>query len=346
MKRAALAVVAILVTSCGAKSTIKPPPSPTATPTPAAIASATTTALPLGRWAAAMSYDQARRNVVLFGGLADQTLLDDTWTWNGLTWSHRQGLTANPPARQRAATAYDELNHKVILFGGLSASGQQNDTWSWDGQAWQLLHPPHAPSAREGASMTYDPALKAIVLFGGMNHATPFPSAINDTWLWNGADWNPLTPGQSPAGGTRPRLAFLGGANVVARFGDCMESHDNNLYTFDGQTWTVRQPSGNWPPALCTPSLAGDSHRSQLVLFGGSLGTGISPPPADTWIYDGASWNKATPPQSPSARSDAAMVFDSDQRRVVLFGGQGLVQGATGPLNDTWTWDGKTWSSH
>jgi Galactose oxidase, central domain len=345
--RAPWFVALVLLSSCGSTATHAPShPSPTPSPTPAPIASATTTAIPLGRSASAMAYDQARHDVVLFGGLGDPTLLDDTWTWNGSTWSHRQGLTASPPARQRAAMAYDENSHLVILFGGLTASGQVNDTWAWDGSAWQLLHPAHAPAAREGAAMTFDPTLKAVILYGGMNDATAKQSAINDTWSWTGTDWSPLTPAQSPAGGVRPRLAYLSGANVVARFGDCIESHDNNLYTFDGNTWTARTPSGDWPPALCIPSLAGDGSRKQLVLFGGNLGTGVTPPPADTWIYAGSAWTRATPSQSPPARYDAPMVFDTDHRLMVLFGGQGLVQGQTGPLNDTWTWDGNTWTPH
>lgn len=345
--RAPVVAALLLLTSCGSTGTIPAGHASTApSPTPVPIVSATTTALPLGRTATAMAYDQARHNVVLFGGVADQTLLDDTWTWNGSAWSHRQGLTASPQARQRAAMAYDEVNRNVILFGGVTASGQVSETWMWDGTAWQPLHPLHTPSAREGAVMTYDPTLNAVILYGGMNDATAMPSAINETWSWNGSDWSPLHPAQSPGGGVRPRLAFLGGANLVARFGDCIESHDNNLYTFDGQTWTPHQPSGDWPPALCMPSLAGDASRNQLVLFGGNLGTGVSPPPADTWIYSGNAWSKASPSQSPSARYDASMVFDTDHRVMVLFGGQGLVPGQTGPLNETWTWDGSTWTPH
>ncbi|HEX3630309.1 MAG TPA: kelch repeat-containing protein [Candidatus Dormibacteraeota bacterium] len=347
MRRSLVAMAILVLSSCGNSAAPKPTPSPTPSASATPIASATTTALPLGRIAAAMAYDQPRHAVLLFGGLADQTLLDDTWTWNGSGWSQHQGLTQSPRARQRPSMAYDEANRNVVLFGGLTADGQQNDTWSWNGTAWQQLHPAHSPSAREGAGMTYDPSLKAVILYGGMNDATAKPSAINETWSWNGSDWSPLSPAQSPAGGVRPRLAFLSGANVVARFGDCIESNDNGLYTFDGQTWTAHQATGTWPPALCIPALAGDTGRNQLVLFGGLIGSAIvTPPPADTWLYDGHAWTRATPAQSPPARSDATMVFDSDHHVMVLFGGQGLIQGQTGPLNDTWTWDGNSWTQH
>ena len=290
-----------------------------------------------------MAFDAEHHNVVLFGGVAGSVALGDTWTWNGAAWSHRQGLTANPAARQGGAMAFDEVNRQVILFGGLAASGPLSDTWAWDGSAWQQRHPGHSPPPREGASMAFDQAIRATVLYGGMNHATAMPSAINDTWAWNGNDWSQLQPTASPAGGVRPRLAVLSGGNVLARFGDCIESHDNALYVFDGHTWAQRAPSGSWPSALCLPSLAGDRWRSQLVLFGGNPGTG-TPAAAETWTYDGASWKKVTPAQSPSPRYDAPMVFDPDKHRLVLFGGQGLGEGQSGPLNDTWTWDGASWT--
>ena len=347
MGRVLVLIVAPLLGGCGSQPVTHPASSASArTPTPSAITSATTTAIPLGRSGAGMAYDQTRHTVVLFGGIAGEALFSDTWTWNGSAWTQRQGLTAGPSARQRVAMAYDEGHRQVILFGGIGAQGTFDDTWMWDGNAWQLLSPVHHPSKREGAAVSYDPALSAIVLYGGVDPSSARPSPINDTWSWNGTDWSQLQPAPSPAGGARPRLAFLSGANLVERFGDCAESHDNALYAFDGHSWGPHTATGSWPPALCLPSLAGDTSRRQLVLFGGNPGTGGTPVPAETWIYDGSVWKKATPAQSPSPRDDAGMVYDSDHRLMVLFGGQGLVQGQAGPLNDTWTWDGSAWTQH
>ena len=102
MRRAGLALLAMLVmTSCGSYATARSSPtaSPSAGGTRSPISSANTTALPIGREAAAMAYDQAHHNVVLFGGLAGQSPLGDTWSWNGTVWTQRQGLTVSPPAR-------------------------------------------------------------------------------------------------------------------------------------------------------------------------------------------------------------------------------------------------------
>jgi len=300
--------------------------------------------VPQGRWAASLAYDAAHHSVVLFGGLAGQTVLGDTWSWDGSTWSAHQGLSVSPPARQGGAMAYDEARHQVLLFGGVGASGSLNDTWVWDGTAWQELRPSHSPSARDGATMVFDPALGSVILFGGMDDTTAMPSPMSDTWSWNGTDWAQL-PAPSPGGGVRPRMAFLGGANLVERFGDCVQSHDATVYGFDGMTWVPKTSSGTPPPALCLPALAGDTNKRLIVMFGGNTGTGAAPP-VSTWTYDGNVWTRLSPTASPSPRYDAAMVYDSDNQAVVLFGGQGLASGHTGALNDLWTWNGTTWTAH
>jgi hypothetical protein len=290
-----------------------------------------------------MAYDQTRHNLVLFGGAGASAPLADTWTWDGSLWTQRQGLTATPSARQGAAMAYDEVNRVVILFGGIGSNGALNDTWAWDGSAWQQLHPAHSPSPREGGPATYDPALGAIVLFGGMTSSTAMPSALQDTWLWNGGDWTQV-PASAQGGGVRPQAAFLAGANLVERFGDCIESHDNTIYGFDGHTWVPKSTGGSGPQALCSPSMAGDPVQRLIVMFGGNPGNGQTP--ADTWMYDGNTWKKAAPKQNPPARYAASMAYDPDHKLVVLFGGQGINAGQTGPLNDTWTWDGSNWTMH
>jgi hypothetical protein len=46
-------------------------------------------ALPPVRLYHAMIYDEARGIVVLFGGFADGTYLNDTWEYDGLTWTQK-----------------------------------------------------------------------------------------------------------------------------------------------------------------------------------------------------------------------------------------------------------------
>ena len=260
--------------------------------------------MPQARSAASITYDEAHHNVVLFGGLAGQTVLGDTWTWTSTGWSSHQGLSVSPSPRQGAAMGYDEASQQVILFGGASGSGSLNDTWAWDGAAWQELRPDHSPPSREGAAIAYDPRWTSLIVFGGVDDATG--SNLMDTWSWNGRDW--LTsvapfPGQS----VRPRMGFLPAANLAELYGDCGPSHDATVYAFDGG-WGGRGTSGDLPPALCLPGLASNTDRRLIVLFGGKPTAGGTPS-TSTWNYDGNIWARlsrsagATSATTPSTRT-------------------------------------------
>src|SRR5579884_1224268 len=124
---------------------------------------------PVARDDAAMVYEAANRQVLLFGGESQQghfsPALNDTWTWDGHTWTQLHPPTS-PPARFGASMAYDAATGQLILFGG-GAGNSLNDTWAWDGHTWTQLHSASSPPARIHACMVYDAASQQLVLFGG-----------------------------------------------------------------------------------------------------------------------------------------------------------------------------------
>jgi hypothetical protein len=82
---------------------------------------------------AAATHDRATGRIVLFGGQSPSSVLNDTWEWNGGSWTSIDVSTA-PPARLTSALAYDALHHRAILFGGGDPSnglGFLGDTWSY-----------------------------------------------------------------------------------------------------------------------------------------------------------------------------------------------------------------------
>ena len=103
--------------------------------------------------------------------------------------------------------------------------------------------------------------------------------------------------------------------------------------------WTQQNPNTS-PSARSTPVMAYDSMRSQVVLFGGQAGSGQQAVQNDTWTWDGANWTFSHPTQSPGARSNSAMAYDSTHGQAVLFGGD--FSGSV--LGDTWLWDGSNWT--
>ena len=82
-----------------------------------------------------MAYDSNTRKVVLFGGTAGPpSALNDTWNWNGTSWTQQQTST-DPPARWAAAMTFDPYLKGLILFGGeLSGDPFANDTWLFKSQ--------------------------------------------------------------------------------------------------------------------------------------------------------------------------------------------------------------------
>jgi hypothetical protein len=108
------------------------------------------------------------------------------------------------------------------------------------------------------------------------------------------------------------------------------------------QAGTTKAQTVNWvemgsPPARSSMGMAYDWATKSTLLFGGG-GTGVVY--GDTWIWRGG-WSRLSPATSPSARAGAGMVYDGAAGNIVLFGGDD----STGTdLNDTWTWDGATWT--
>lgn len=135
---------------------------------------------------APLAYDAATKTVVLFGGDNGggdccSVYYNDTWTWDGSTWT-QQFPSATPPARTEHMLAYDAIIGQVVLFGGYNIPGQGlDDTWTWDGSAWLQRQVVTHPSGRWGSSMDFDPLNRGLVLFGGEITGDPF---VNETWLF------------------------------------------------------------------------------------------------------------------------------------------------------------------
>jgi hypothetical protein len=297
---------------------------------------------PSARSEAVMAYDAATKTAVLFGGSANVyggSLLGDTWTWNGTTWTEQHPATS-PSARSDAVMAYDAATKTVVLFGGVSAADPNglNDTWTWNGTTWTEQHPATSPPARYWATMAYDTATKTVVLFGGVNLADP--SGLNDTWTWNGTTWTEQHPATSPPAQYVPSMASDAANGSVVLFNGIVtgiSGDTNDTWTWNGTTWTEHHPV----PGLTTrwsASMAYDAATATVVLFGGGTDSCLYDA---TWTWNGTTWTEQHPATSPSPRWQAVMAYDAATGTVALFGGETNTTGCKGPyrlLQQTWTW--------
>jgi hypothetical protein len=205
---------------------------------------------------------------------------------------------------------------------------------------WTRRISPTAPSARINHAMCYDDHRSVAVMHGGW-----VPSGHSDElWEWDGVLWRQRVAAVRPlqrelaacAFDSRRRVAVLHGGYYTNPF---VVTH-GDTWEWDGSQW--RQYGGvATPGARVYHGIAYDEARGVVVLFGGRRSLSAPVSMADTWVFDGVSWQQKTPAMSPSARGTVGtMVYDKKRQRVVLYGGGS----GSGPLNDMWEWDGNTWS--
>jgi len=291
---------------------------------------------PAGRWLHGTVYDEARRQLLVFGGSTGfagtgtgAQFHDDLWAWDGDRWTRL--ATGGPSPREPGALVYDAARARVVLHGGRgpdAAGGTValTDSWEWDGSAWTrraLAGPP----ARAHATAGYDRARHRVVLHGG---ETVTNQPLYDTWEWDGAAWTQASSAApsayrlpSPAVWDETRQA------LVTLVGD-VASNQTQLWRWGGTAWSIVGPG----PALSTPLPMASQGASGVVAYEEKLATS----PAVTWRWDGQSWS-ALSAASPPSRFGTALAYDAGRQRVVLFGG---LRG-TQFLNDVWEWDGAGW---
>ena len=255
----------------------------------------------------------------------------------------------SPTARAGAAMAFDPAINKMVLFGGAGPRllcGCLADTWTYDGTTWTRQFPAVGPSPRAGAAMAYDPALGKLVLFGG-NNLQP------DTWTYDGTTWAKQSPATSPPARVDASIAYDPALGKIVLFGGYSGSAglQADTWTYDGATWTQQSPASS-PPPRSHAAMAFDPASGGLVLFGGFNGhDGICEVTDydDTWTYDGVIWKQQSPTKRPSARADALLANDPATGQLVLFGGDFATGSGLGcerfkTFNETWTYNGATWS--
>ena len=106
--------------------------------------------------------------------------------------------------------------------------------------------------------------------------------------------------------------------------------------------WTQKFPAAS-PSKRYAASAVFDTKRQVVVLFGGRQWSQAEL--NDTWEWDGVNWTQATPTKSPPGRDNASMVYDENRGVVVLFGGN-YGSACTESYNDTWEYDGTTWTQN
>ena len=119
------------------------------------------------------------------------------------------------------------------------------------------------------------------------------------------------------------------------------EGDDEGLLVWEWSAsgWAQRS-AGSGPDYRRSFSIAYDSRRGRVLLFGGAIFFWSL---CDLWVWEGAAWTEVEVSDEAPSPADcwgASMAYDSRRDRVVLFGG---VSGGESS-SDLWEWDGVAWS--
>lgn len=119
---------------------------------------------------------------------------------------------------------------------------------------------------------------------------------------------------------------------------------DGGTLGHDGCSPNCQPEQAEWtkgsisPGVRRNPAMAFDTYRGRVIMFGGGRTYQSTPALGDTFQWDGNSWTTIPTVQAPNARHSAVMAYDSDRKRVVLFGGV-----VSSSYNDLWELDNETW---
>jgi hypothetical protein len=237
---------------------------------------------------AAIAYDPSRNILVIHGGLQDRNYFDETWEWDGQTWT--RFTDTNP--REGAVMAYDTARAKMVLFGGADSNMEiHGTTWEWDGQTWTQVSET-GPAPRFPGGMVYDPARQEILMYSG-HFADPSGDSIDydDLWAWDGRirAWREIAVnGPTPGHRTHAGFVYDPMTEKVLLIGSGSETFLSDMWAWDGAQWEEI-------PAFTTPARSGhtvayDPNRDRFVLFGGvdrPGGRALD----DTWEWDRLQWS-------------------------------------------------------
>jgi hypothetical protein len=179
--------------------------------------------------------------------------------------------------------------------------------------------------------MAYDTAHSRIVLFGGCADLA-CAQVLNDTWTWDGANWNQQNPPASPPARNQGAMTFDPVLGRILMFGgrtngEATAGSVGDMWAWDGQTWTQLHPQA-MPAARYGTGMAYSRVDSGLLLAGGIGKNGYL---TDTWIWNGIAWTEVNTTTAPSFTSNiAGLVYDAAMNAVVLSAG-----------GEVWTWGGQ-----
>ncbi|NHJ15207.1 MAG: hypothetical protein EAX95_16110, partial [Candidatus Thorarchaeota archaeon] len=284
------------------------------------VANSSSSTLPPAVMGASMVYDSESDRMILFGGISESILSNQTWSYdfNSNTWTNLTPAVSPPPISGHQLV-YDSESDLIVLVGGMIMNNQMEqvantETWSYDlnSNTWTNLSSSPCADDYFRLGSTYDSVEDLVVV-----HMSEYEMA---TWTYdvNSDTWTNMTTETCPS----PRVLFKMVYDDRAQV-SLLHSGGHALLGYS-DTWAYNCSSNNWTllevpsyPEFGLPfAMSYDSSAERVIKYS-SAGTWAFSSEARIW-YD---MNSTTgiPPISFESYAPFCMAYDSESDRTVLF---------------------------
>jgi hypothetical protein len=248
---------------------------------------------PVGRRGHALIYHHGDKLTYLFAGVTGtqkDSMLFDTWSWNGVAWKQLETLSPvkNPEG------AYDSRNNSILIYGDASnreremyGDDQIFQLWQFMDGRWKLLSD-SGPRPDGPYELAFDSKRSALVI-------PTWSDGKLVVWEWVGNKWIHVTcTNDCPPARNRFGLAYSSSDAITYLFGgrDVL-NRDNffgDFWSWDGRLWK-RIDSPNSPQARA--GLTMEDSSNGIILYGGIiLNDGKTLMSNELSRWSGGSWLK------------------------------------------------------
>jgi hypothetical protein len=201
----------------------------------------------------------------------------DTWVWNGTDW--RKLIANGAPGGVNAwSCVYIPTSGALIADAGTPHS--MGALYSWNGSRWTPRSTTEFPTnSQPGGTLAFDPGIGKVIAYSGEKAGCipdPCFSAVSDTLIGNGVDWQKFT-------GTEPTPVR---GNLVS------DPVDDGVLLLNelGQTWVFA--GGRWREGATT----GPDPAAPGFLYTDGSGVYWQPQPGvnlPRWSWNGHEWQRS-----------------------------------------------------
>lgn len=300
-------------------------------------------------------------------GPGQAQIVDDVWqldlksgVWTRLA-AVPDPVAGSPGPRRHCPHAFDSARGRMIVSGGEGKS-TFSDTWALDLQSggsasWSLLNAAALDTPFTYRPAFYDPRRDRFVVAHSVDHLDVLDLATN-TWQMpasvnSGVIQHYQLFGTSHSAvydSINDRYCVFGGG-VITEIPSYFNNHVHMLDP-DALVWSeLALTPAPLPRGMAAATY--DPESSCLTLFGGGLGGGSTGTLYnDTWrlsLQNGSQqWTEVPVALAPSARGQAAVVFDSLRKRMIVLSGLRYVPRSCGSgtytgIDDVWVLENDVW---